>query len=72
MDKEFMNGLMEKNIQEILLIIKEMDMVYLYFQIKKNMRENGKMGNSMVKEKLFWRMEELKKEIGLKELKQII
>lgn len=51
---------------EISLILKEMDMEFIFSKIKENMKANSKMENSMVKENMKL-MERHLKENGLME-----
>ena len=42
-------------------------MEFIYGQTADDMRETGRMGNSMEKESIFYRMEQLRLEFGKKE-----
>ena len=64
MEKEFMNGVMDDFIMEITQIAEKMDLDNIDGWMKENTQENGKMGISMEKGKLYQNMVKIKKERG--------
>lgn len=50
MEKEKLNGQMEKNTKEIIQMIKNMELEYLNGEMERNTMENGNMENNMVEE----------------------
>jgi hypothetical protein len=54
MEEVFIHGKMVENMNENILMIKNMDMEHILGLMEENMKENGKMGNNMEEENIFY------------------
>lgn len=60
-DGRIYEGLYKKDFMKM---IKRMDLVFIFGQMEKNMKDHGKMEGNMAKGNIFFQMEQLKLESG--------